>query len=432
MTHKTLVLGLLLLALAGTVALGAQQLTIYTQGLACVTETRSVTVAAGTSTVDLPMPAQLVPESMSIGVDATILWQAYHYTPAGNLLASSIGQKIQVITADAAYRGVLLASDSNGITLKEDSGTIRQVRNPEAISFLDDQPAISPVLEVSLSRKDGGKLPVSLSYLTGGVSWSADYVGMLSADETTLALQANVSLSNKSGADFKDAAITLVAGAVNVVPKTTEASRAAPMALVADQAFSAQQAFEYHSYTLTSSLDLPNGASLIVPYTAGTGIPVTKHYTYDGAQAQGVAVSLSFENKEADGLGIPLPAGTVRVFQLGTNGTLFLGEDTIGHTPVDGEVTLGIGSAFDLTGTRTQVSREKVSSTVYRETYKITLKNAKDAAVSIDVLEHPNGTWKVLSSTQPYTQVDANTIRFTLEVPAHGEKDVTYTVEYSY
>lgn len=432
MTHKTLVVGLLLLALGGTIALGAQQLAIYTQGIACVTETRSVTVTAGTSTVDLPMPAELVPESVSIGTDATVLWEAYHYTPAGNLLASSIGQKIQVITADAAYRGVLLASDSNGITLKEDSGTIRQIRNPEAISFLDDQPALSPVLEVSLSHKTGGAVPISLTYLTGGVNWSADYIGSLSADEKTLSLAANVSLANKSGADFKEAAITLVAGAVNVTPKTSEVSRAAPMALAADLSFTAQQAFEYHSYTLASPVDLANGASLIVPYTAGSGIPVTKHYTYDGAQSQGVGVSLSFANKKADGLGTPLPAGTVRVFQPGANGTLFLGEDTIDHTPVDGEVTLAIGSAFDLTGERTQVSREKVSSSVYRETYKITLKNAKDAAVSIDVLEHPNGTWKVLSSTQPHTQVDANTIRFTLEVPAHGEKDVTYTVEYSY
>jgi len=204
------------------------------------------------------------------------------------------------------------------------------------------------------------------------------------------------------------------------------------MALSADTALVAQQAFEYHSYALSTSLSLSNGASLIVPYTAGTGIPVTKHYTYDGAQSPGVEVSLSFDNKKADGLGIPLPAGTVRLFQPGKDGTLFLGEDAIDHTPVDQTLSLTIGSAFDLTGTRTQVSREKVSSSIYRETFKITLKNAKDTAVAIDVLEHPSGTWKVLSSTQSYTQVNANTIRFTLEVPAHGEKDVTYTVEYSY
>ncbi len=431
MTHKALLLGVLLVVLVGTFGLGAEELTVYSQGIACVTETRSVTLAAGTSTVSLPMPAQLVPESVFIGVDGTVLWEAYHYTPADTLLSASIGEKIEVLTADTAYRGILLAADSNGITLKEESGTIRQIRNPQAISFLSAQPNLSPTLELGISRKTAGTVPVSLSYLTGGVSWSADYIGILGADEKTLSLQANASLDNQSGADFKDAVITLVAGAVHLVSKANETARVAPMAL-SDTSLAAQPAFEYHSYSLSRTLDLANGASIIVPYTAGAGIPVTKRYTFDGARSAGVEVGLSFRNSRAEGLGIPLPAGTVRLFQNAANGTLFLGEDAIDHTPVDQTVFLTVGAAFDLTGERTQVSREKISSSIYRETNRITLHNAKDQAVTIEVLEHPSGTWKVLSSTQPFTQVDANTIRFVLEVPANGEKDVTYTVEYSY
>jgi hypothetical protein len=193
-----------------------------------------------------------------------------------------------------------------------------------------------------------------------------------------------------------------------------------------------QGVFEYHLYTLPETVNLSNGDELILPYIKATDVPVEKKYTYDGAHNSAVQVQISFDNSENNNLGVPLPSGTVRLFGKTDGALLLLGEDLIDHTPKGETLDLNVGTAFDLVGERTQISKERVAESTYRETYRINLRNHKDIAVGIEVVEHFNGTWAIMSSSQPYERVDFNTIKLEVEIPSGEEKEVEYTVEYHY
>jgi len=432
---------LFILALGGTLA-AADSIVLYSQGIACINETRTVTLQPGENTIDLSVPSGLIPESLLIAFDGAVLSQSFHYTPPDALLSVAIGKEIEAVAQDGrVYHGTLL-STAGGVTLKDASGMVHILHDPIRIS-LPGSKALSPYLELRLTADKGGTVPIRLTYLSTGFGWSMSYVGALSADERSLSLTGWIRLENKTDYGLHNAAVRLIAGNLNQVKNRTTA-RVAPTAL--STPIQAQPAFEYHLYTLPGTIDLPGGSSLILPYGSFSGIPVEKIYTYDGAQAPGVKVSLKFKNTKDGGLGIPLPAGDVRLFQTRDNGRIFIGADSIGPIPTGEEVTLRAGSAFDITGTRVRTESVKLSKSTYRDSYRITLRNHKNKAVPVNVLEHPSGnTWKITKSgisykegdkfvtvVLPYEKVDSHTVKFAAYVPAEGESEVTYTLEYSY
>lgn len=420
---------LLILPLGGMIA-AADSIVLYSQGLACIDETRTVDLEPGENTVDLPIPEGLIPESLFIAFDGRLISQSFHYTPADSLLRGAIGKTVEVVANDGTlYRGTLL-STSGGIVVQGGDGTIHMIQDPARLSIAGSRVPLSPYLELCLSTNAGGSVPIGLTYLATGFSWSMSYIGSLSADEKSISLTGWAKLENSSGYDLAGPEIKLVAGDVN--QGTFTETRMMPMALPAAP-MQAEQAFEYHLYTLPGPISLPAGSSLLFPYGSFSTIPVEKVYTYDGARGSGVEVSLKFKNTEEAGLGVPLPAGSVRLFQARPDGTIFIGADSIGHTPVGEEISLSAGSAFDVTGKRTELSNVKLSGSTYRASYRIELRNNKDEPVTVNVLEHPAGrSWKITSSSRHYTQVDSETIKFVVTVPAKGESEVTYTVEYSY
>ena len=423
------VLSLLLPAAA---PLAAERLAIYNQGIAAVESTQTVVLRAGVTELSFPVPSGLIPESVVLDVDGTILSQSFRYVAPTGLLEASIGQPVEVVSQDGhVYRGALLAVD-DWITLREATGRIHLVKDPVQITLAETLLPFSPSLAVSVQREAAGTVPLSLVYLASGFAWQASYTGILDSSGKALALTGAVSLSNQSGTDFLGAAVRLVAGDVSLGPTPPPLIRAAPLAAWAAP-ISEHVAFEYHVYDLAGPIDLRSGTSFLVPYSASLSVAVERDYTYDGTRESGVTVALHFANTAENGLGIPLPAGTVRLFQKDASGTLFLGEDTIGHTPRGEKVALEIGKAFDLVGERVRVSTEQVSPSTYRDAYRITLRNQKAEAVDVSVLEHlPGNSWRILSSSPDYESVDSATVRFTLAVPAGGAEEVTYTVEYSY
>ena len=439
------------LLLTSLLALSAPVLTIYSQGIACVQDNVILNLTNGMNDVHLSVPANIIPESVLIGVEGTIISQSFDYTSAADLTAAAIGKKVEVMTSNGVYRGTLLSYETDAVTILDSSGMIRTIAQPQQVSLGNrDSFSLDPALMLKMQSDKAGDIPATLSYLTRNVSWQGSYVCVLDDDRSTLSLLSQVTLRNQCGLDFPDATIRFVAGDVNqVAPKYYDTVRAAPAPMAMEMGASEQSAFEYHLYTLTGTLDLLNGDALVVPYAKASAVGVEKTYLYDGANGSGVQVQISFDNSVKNGLGIPLPAGTVRLFGSADGALLFLGEDAIGHTAKDETVNLTVGSSFDLVGERTQVSREKIASSTYRETYRITLRNHKDEDVSIDVREHLNGTWKILNAgvsykkknggmvtfvtiKQPYEEVDSNTIEFVVNVPANGESEVEYTVEYNY
>lgn len=422
------------LALSGVAA--GEALSIYQQGIAAVQEVRTLPATFDPSDLRLLVPQGLLVDSLLVDLAGTVLSQAFHFTPPESVLSASIGKKIEVLAQGGDYprllRGTLLAA-GDPLVIQDDRGQVHVVHSPLSVTLPpEDRLALEAYVSLRVEGENLAGSEAALSYLTSGLTWSADYLGFLSEDETTLSLRGAVTLANTSGWGFAQASVRLVAGEISQVAPTFKSARYAAVPM-AEAAFQESAAFEYHVYTLASPVDLPDRASFAIPYTASPAVAAKKTFAYDGAQTDAVRVALEFVNDVASGLGIPLPAGTVRLFQRSEAGTLLLGEDAIGHTPIDEKVSLTVGSAFDLVGERVQVGSERIATSTYRESYRVTLRNHKATGVTIAVLEHPAGSsWEVLTSSMAYERVDARTIRFQVEVPANGEAVVDYTVEYSY
>ena len=254
-----------------------------------------------------------------------------------------------------------------------------------------------PTLVTKIDSDSAGKLPVELDYLTGGLSWAADYVAELAPDERSIELKGWVTLTNTSGTSYRNAKLQLVAGDVNRVRQQMVAgeTKAMSMAQPVPAPMAEQALFEYHLYTLGRPTTIAESQTKQVELLTGHAIPVTKEYHFANltpgynyqmgeAPRANADVRLKFINTEKSGLGIPLPQGTVRVYKADNAGqAIFVGEDAIRHTPKNEYVDLTLGQAFDVTARGKQTDFEVLGSDVYESAYDIEFKNAKSEDVTV-------------------------------------------------
>lgn len=446
-------------------------LTIYNLGTALVQDRRTYTLASGVNLLNFTdVAAGIDPTSVQFNSltdpDGTrVLEQNYVYdlVDSAALLNRYVDQQIEVVTMDGElFTGTLLSGRNAEIILQTDEGqvlviglaNVRDIRFPELPGGLITRPTLRWLLESGTE----GDQELELTYLTSGMNWSADYVLLLAQDSSTLDLNGWITLNNNSGASFEDATVKLVAGDVNRLPEAGQMVReaaymdaAAPIATSAPQV-SQREFFEYQLYEIERPVTVADNETKQVEFVSGGDVPAHTFYVYDSSPYYyGYLVSdqfygqsgitdvqswLEFTTDEEDGLGADLPAGRVRVYQEDIDGTaLLIGENSIGHTPQGEEIQLFLGNAFDLVGERTQTRFQQIGSNVIEETYEIRLRNQKDdEAVEIRVPEHLFRwtNWEILDASHEYTQLDANTIEFRVEVPPQGETVITYTVRYSW
>jgi hypothetical protein len=318
------------------------------------------------------------------------------------------------------------------------------IRFPELPGNLYARPTLIWTLENSGAEQHR----VEAAYLAGKLSWSADYVLNVGRDDKAADLDGWVTLTNGSGTAFPNAWLQLVAGDLNRVRK--QIGRMAMQELSADAAARAPMAeesfSEYHLYTLGRQTTINNNETKQVSLLEGTGIPVRKRYVVEGNSAyyrnavhpgapikDVVEVYYQFKNEERAGLGMPMPAGTVRVYQADSKGSVqFAGEDRIGHTPKDGTVNLKIGNAFDVVAERNQVDFQKIASDTYEVESEITLRNHKPAPITVEVNEPVSGTWSMLRSSHEWTKTAAWASQFTVPVAANGTAALKYRVRVTY
>jgi len=270
-----------------------------------------------------------------------------------------------------------------------------------------------PTLIWTLDNTGGAQHRVEASYLASRLSWNADYVLTVGRDDKAADLDGWVTLVNGSGTSFRNATLQLVAGDLNRVraqlADSLETIANAKNAVAAPRM--AQEAFsDYHLYTLGRKTTINNSETKQVSMLSGTGIPVQKRYIVDGqafyyrnAQHPGaplkdvVQVYYEFKNESRGGLGVPMPAGAVRVYQSDSKGGVqFVGEDRIDHTPKDETLKLKIGNAFDVACERSQVDFEKIAPNVYEVEYQVTIRNHKAAPITVEMNEPIGGTWRML------------------------------------
>src|SRR4051794_3269026 len=290
-----------------------------------------------------------------------------------------------------------------------------------------------PTLIWTLDNTGAAKHRVEASYLAGKLSWNADYVLTVARDDKAADLDGWVTLVNGSGTSFRNTKLQLVAGELNrvreVMNKAMRLESRAPAA-AADQMMAQESFSDYHLYTLGRKTTINNSETKQVSMLTGTGVPVRKRYVVEGqsfyyrnGQHPGspikdvVQVYYQFRNEEHAGLGMPMPAGVIRVYQADSNGgTQFVGEDRISHTPKDEELNLKIGNAFDVTCERNQIDFEKIAPNVYELEYAITLRNHKATPVTVEVNEPIGGTWKMVRSSHEWTKTAAWAAGFSVPV----------------
>lgn len=361
--------------------------------------------------------------------------------------------------------GILLSA-TDGLTLQLDDGSVQAVRSFSNLRFeqLPGGLITKPTLEWLLDSPKAGPQDTRISYETQGMTWWADYNIIYDengkgADACHMDLSAWVSIVNQSGASFEDARLKLIAGDVNRAkasrPQNTMVARMAmPEADAAG--FTEKAFFEYHLYTLQQRTTLPdNSTKQIQLMPTARGIECQKELVfaptmdmrYFGGQTfdqeygrhgnADVNVYLRFANEEDQQLGVPLPAGRIRVNQLDpADGSLeFIGEDVIDHTPRNEEVLIRMGNAFDVVGERVQKDfRIDRASRQLWETFEITLRNHKDTAVDIVVLEnlYRSANWTIEKASQEHVKETGNRIRFDVAIPAEGETVLRYTAHYTW
>jgi hypothetical protein len=302
-----------------------------------------------------------------------------------------------------------------------------------------------PTLVWLLDNRRAGEQTLEASYLTNQVNWNADYVLTIGADQKAADLNGWVTIVNQSGTAFKNALLQLVAGELHRVYER-QVGFAQERALKAEAAaapqFAEEAISEYHLYTLERRTTLQNNETKQISLLSSPGIRIDKVYEVDGqqfyyhnAQRPGqpfkdpVKVRIKFKNAEANSLGIPLPAGTVRVYQGDSKGRVqFVGEDRIGHTPKDETLDLYIGNAFDIVAERKQTDFQTLGAHSYEMAFEIALRNHKPEPITVLVNEPIGGNWTILESTFKWEKTAAFAARFTVPVPANGESLLKYRV----
>jgi len=436
-------------------------LTVYNSNIALVRDVRNLTLPSGTfrlkfmdiaATVN---PATVHFRSLTEPEKLGVIEQNYEYDllePA-KLLHKYVGREVTLVrayqdngtTKHEEIKATLL-SDNNGQVWKIGNdivtgGYAESYRFPDIPANLYDRPTLVMSLENSGPRKQ----QIEASYLANSLSWNSDYVLTVSRDDKSADLDGWVTLVNNSGTAFHNARLQLVAGDLNRLPSATAGALMAQKSLVAGDAapqFEQENFSEYHLYTLGRRTSVEDKETKQISLLEGSGIPIEKLFVVNGngyyyrqalapgqAQKDPVMVYYKFRNDEKSGLGMPLPAGNVRVYQKDSKGgVLFAGEDRIGHTPKDESIAIHIGNAFDVVENRKQTDYKKIDTHTYEMEFEITIRNHKDIPVTVQVNEPIGGDWEMLDSSYKFTKTAAFAAQFQVPISANGTSVLKYRI----
>ena len=437
--------------------LAAQQLvnvTIYNGSMALVHDRRRVALEAGENRIawrdvsaNMDATSAILSDLTTPGA-ASVVEQNFNFDllKPSTVLDKYVGRQVTVVHPHAehgepARETATLLSDNEGVVLQyadrveTDLGD-SYIVYPAIPSDLRDRPTL--VLDVQSAG--AGTQTLDLAYLTGGLAWHADYVGVVAPDEKHLDLQGLVTLSNTSGTTYRDAHMQLVAGNVNTGIEPPQGSESSAVSDEAERRqFQQENYFEYHLYTLGRTTTIGNNQTKQVSLLAAHRVPIHKTLELRGSESYyssadddlgtnlKVGVYITFTNKGGD-LGIPLPGGNVRLYKNDAHGTSqFLGGDTIDHTPRNEDVRLHLGDSFDVTANKKQTDFHGSGRCSFDSSYTIVVKNAKTEPVDVLVVEPIPGDWSIVAENRHHQKTSSSTATWTVHVPADSNAKLTYT-----
>lgn len=436
------------LTLPVSAAFAGPALTIYSSDLGLVRESRTLEIGGSRDTVRIPdVPDRIDFSSVRLnpagGLRVTRLAYRFDVASGDALIERARGQRVRVNSrGDRVTEGTLVAADGSWLVVRTGDGALSTLAHSavEEVRLANPPSGLSlrPTLEAVLEGGRRGRAEAELSYLTGGLSWSAEHTLVLRGENSAV-WSAAVTVDNTCGRTWEDAEVKLVAGEPR--RETAMPAPRAPgmammkegMALSASVDLSEQSFSEYHLYTLGRPATLRDretqSFSMISPHT----VKVTPRYLYRGGDPRGVLSQIEMVNAKSDGLGEPLPAGRVRIYDSDPTGALqFTGESRIRHTPEGEKLTLEMGVAFDLAAERREVYSKRISDREREIEIEIKLRNRKKSAVTIVVAEGVGGDIDVIRKSHEFTRKDSGTLEFRVPVAAGAEVVLDYAMRVRY
>lgn len=464
-------------------AQGDVALIIYNNNLVLVQDVRQLNIAAGDTRIDLPdVSAMIRPQTLSFfAPDTTIVEQNFDYdllTPT-KLMEKAIGQTVTLLRTNPATgietrERAKVLSTAGGVVIQigDRIEVLRDDGLPVRVIFDRVPPNLRarPTLSVNLDSARAGTRPVSLRYLSGGMGWSADYVALYNERENTIDMQGWVTLSNNTGTTFYNADTVLVAG--NPSGRGARGFGSAGMTRAGTEASDRERLGDFYLYPISGHTTVANAQTKQVSFLDVQAVPALKVYEIatgwqqNDDRPRNVTSSIAFSSSRDQGLGDALPAGTVRFYQRDSQGSpQFIGENSLGHTPMGSQLSLATGDAFDIFVQTEVESRKSITSdewersaryrvieqgevvrtvdverpkTYYRTTMRYTLTNAKSEPVDVELTQTGlNRSWwandfRIISEDVVGEQLNADRRKWIVTVPAEGERVIRVTYETRY
>ena len=484
--------------LAASAAGADPALTIYNQNFAVIRETLPLDLQPGANRVRFTgASAHVEPDSVILRDPSgkrviQVLEQNYRADPLsqGLLLSLFEGKTIDFLVQPGATRTVqgrivrsgyvphyaafsrygsqyaanqYAATSDGGQPIVEVDGKLQfQLPGQPLFPALGDDTVLKPTFDWVIQSPDRARFEAELSYVSGGMNWSADYNAVAPESGDALDIVGWVTLDNQSGKQFDHARIKLMAGDVSKlqqeIPQRVRVGGNVLGGIPSAPPVTERSFDDYHLYELDRPATIHDRESKQVEFLRASGVGAKRVYVYDGAQLdrnqfgygndlryvreygarsnRKVWTMLEFANSQANHLGMPLPAGRVRFYRRDRDGQLeFIGENLIDHTPKDERIRLYTGNAFDVAGERRQVTFQLDQQRAFvDESFEIKVRNHKKEAVTLLVVEHLYrwNTWTIATASDPYRKVDSSTIEFEVTLGPGAEKSLTYLAHYSW
>lgn len=433
------------------------EVTVYNSNLGLVKDVRGIGLEKGRLKLRFMDVASSINtrsvhiKSLSHSDRLSVLEQNYEYDlmSPSKLMDKYVGKEVKLLKTnefkgtEEIVKATLMSNNNNQPIYKINDEIYLGYKGQVILPEIPEDLIARPTLVWLLENRTNMKHKIEVSYLTNDINWSADYVMVVGKDNKSCDLNGWVTINNRSGGAYKDAKLKLIAGEVHrvreerldrIYAKTAALESAKPQ-------FKEEEFFEYHIYTLNRRSTIKNNQEKQIQLLEATGVPVKKElivYGYRGYYTsrysekipkQDVNVYISFVNSKDNRIGMPLPAGVIRLYMPDDENTLqFIGEDRIEHTPVNEEVRVKVGKAFDVVCERVQTDYHRISDRVYETEWEIAVRNHKKESVKVSLIEPLFGDWKIIKSTHNYEKLDAHTVRFDVNVPSEEEVKITYRV----
>jgi hypothetical protein len=441
-------------------AQGTVAVTIYNNNLALVQDVRQITLPSGRTTVEFPdVSAQIRAETVTIGgADFGIVEQNFDYdllSPAA-LMQKAVGQVVTIVRINPATGAetreqakVLAANGGVVLQIGQRIEVLRDDGLPVRVIFDRVPPNLRarPTLSVTLDSARAGTRPVSLSYLTPGLGWKADYVALFDEGAGKIDVQGWVTLTNNSGTTYTNAETLLVAGQVgDNQPQYNRPYNPSPRGTLVKpgtETANRAQLGDFYLYPIKERTTIAQAQQKQVSFLDVGGAAAAKGYEYRNGwlgtqnEAQSADTVLRFSTSRDGGLGDALPAGTVRVYMKDAKGQpQFIGENQIGHTPMGSALGLKTGEAFDVKVKPVVEAREKAGATRWKTSMRYTLTNARSTPVVVDLTQAGlDNYWddtRIISESQKSERRSSDEAVWKVTVPANGEATVTAVFDTRY